>query len=137
MLTSAIGRRSFHRTVSLKARDLLLVLLVGMLAGNLILVVSGGFPLSTAASASSEATSYQPANVLNLSYRLNPSNPAQVGEIRLQAGTVQGDVPESLSIRIEGGATNWIACSLVAGTWVCPVKAVAVADLASLEARAN
>jgi hypothetical protein len=137
MLTSAIGRRSFHQVLTLKARDVLLTLLVGMLAGNLLLAVSGGFPLSASASAAPDATTYQPANVLNLSYRLNPSNPAQVGEVRLQADTLQGDTPHSLSVRVASAAANWIACSLVTGTWVCPVSEVAVTDLASLEVRAN
>jgi hypothetical protein len=137
MLTSAIGRRSFHQVLTLKARDILLTLLVGMLAGNLILALSGGFPLSASASAASDLTTHQPANVLNVSYRLNPSNPAQVGEVRLQANTLQGDTPHSLSVRLAGAAANWIACSLVTGTWVCPVSGAAVADLASLEVRAN
>ena len=137
MLTSAIGHRSFHKALTLKARDVLLMLLVGMLAGNLILAVGGGFPLTAAASKAAEVGDNQPAEVLNLSYRLSPSNPAQVGEIRLQANTLQGNAPESLSIHIEGAAAPWINCSLSADTWVCPMSGVAVADLASLEVRVN
>ena len=137
MLTSAIGRRTFHQAITLRARDLLLVLLVGMLAGNLIITLSGGIPLSPSRSANPEAAAYQPAHVLNLSYRLNPSNPAQIGEVRLQANTIQGDSPGSVSVRVSGSSAGWTTCAEQAGTWVCPMGGLAVADLTDLEVQAN
>lgn len=133
MLNSAIGRRSLNQAISLKMRDIVLTLLVGMLAGNVLLAVSGGFPLSSNASAASELMSSAPASVHSMSYRLNPSNPAQVGEVHLQADTIQGTAPVSVSIRLAGQAQNWISCFERTGSWICPMSGVAVADMTGLE----
>jgi len=137
MLTSAIGRRTLNQNISLRMRNVLLTLLVGLLAGNLILAVSGGFPLATSASAATELKSSAPASVLNLSYRLNPNNPAQVGEVHLQAETIQGNTPESVSVRLADQTQPWISCFERAGSWICPLSEVSLIDLTDLEVQAN
>lgn len=137
MLTSAIGRRSLNQNISLRMRDILLTLLVGALAGNIILAVSGGFPLAVSARAASGVNSFAPASVLNLSYRLAPDNPARVGEVQLRAETITGDEPLAVSVRLAGQAQGWVPCHERTGTWICPLDGVSVADLSGLEVKAN
>jgi hypothetical protein len=106
------------------------MLLVGLFAGSAVPFLSRSFDL-TAASASKDAELIHPP-VSALQYRLDPSNPRFVQQLRIHLGE-SGASYENVSLRLNGGSGAWIDCHEVNETWVCPVDHLSVRELAELE----
>ncbi len=107
------------------------MILVGAFAGNLLAGLTGGFPLTERASASSELVGYATVAVTEVHYKLDPARPDFLRSMEFQATTIDGSLPMFIKVNVPGKQAASFACSTLddGSSWSCPLQGVAVADV--------
>jgi hypothetical protein len=114
-----------------RIKDALVMIAVGVIGGNLLLMATGGFPLVKTAEAASDTYTIAAAQVSNLNFDLNPSNPTMVRQVQFRVNAPDGSTPTSVTVRFDNGEQMSFKCySQDDGSlWACAVQNVKVNDL--------
>jgi hypothetical protein len=107
-------------------KSLMFVIAFGILGGNLLGALMGGFSVSQA---SKQSLVVPQAAAENLHYVLDPSNPALLDSVEFSVMRIDGSDPFSVKVKID--TLEWTACSRSNGgsNWFCPLNGVSVSDL--------
>ena len=108
------------------ARELFLILAVGVLGSQLLLALNGGAPIGSYA----QAASVPIVSVTSFDLRLDPRDPAFVRSVEIQALRTAGGSLERLILMPTVAKPLSFPCQkAVEDTWHCPTPGLRVSDL--------
>lgn len=104
---------------------------VGVVGSNLLLMATGGFPLIKTAEAASDTHTIAAAQVSNLNFDLNPSNPTMVSQVQFRVNVPDGSTPTSVTIKFGSADQGSFKCYPQdgGGIWTCALRNVKIGDL--------
>ena len=140
-----LGRKEFHllaqsttRHLAVKrltacGRELILTLAAGLLAGSLLALVNSSHALQAQASTAAGRPHPQ---IQSIQLRLDPGDPAVVGQLRITL--VEGDrlAIDELRVRLNEQPGREIRCFADGELWACPLEDVPLDRLEAVEVTA-
>ena len=107
---------------------------VGVIGGNLLLMATGGFPLVKTAEAASDTYTIAAAQVSDLNFDLNPSNPTMVSQVQFHVNIPDGSTPTSVTAGFDNSEQISFKCYTQddGSLWTCAVQNVKVNDLSQV-----
>lgn len=134
MLGSNIRKNRTIQFFLNRIKDALLMIAVGVIGGNLLLMATGGVPLVKTAEAASDTYTIAAAQVSNLNFDLNPSNPAMVSQVQFRVNVPDGSTPMSVTVGFSNSEQMAFKCHTQddGSLWTCAVQNVKVNDLSQV-----
>ena len=112
------------------ARELFLILAMGVLGSQLLIVLNGGLPIGTKAQAASSVVDRTRALIASVELDLEPGNPAALRSVFLQMIFPGGGEPEALNVSPTPTSPASYAChALGNGAWHCPTPGLRLVEL--------
>jgi hypothetical protein len=114
-------------------RELILILAVGALGGQLLIALNGGKPIGTAALAATSLPAQPVPRVTSLELDLNPRNPTMVRSVFLELSGAEDTDSGSLRLSPKPASHEQYDCHLeTPATWHCPTPGLMVGELEQL-----
>lgn len=131
MLSSNIRINRIAQFSLNRIKDALVMIAVGVIGGNLLLMATGGFPLVKTAEAAGDTYTIAAAQVSNLNFDLNPSNPTMVSQVQFRVNAPDGSTPTSVTVGFDNSKQMSFKCYTQddGSLWTCAVQNVKVNDL--------
>jgi hypothetical protein len=124
------GSRKAARAFFGLTRELILIIAVGALGGQLLIALNGGEPIGTAALAASSLPAQPVPRVASLEFDLEPYNPAMVRSVFVQLGAAHRAAIEHLYLSPTPASPEKYEChEETQETWHCPTPGLRVVEL--------
>jgi hypothetical protein len=125
----AIQSRRAARAVFNLTRELILILAVGVLGGQLLIALNGGKPIGTAALAATNLPAQPVPRIASLELDLDPRNPTEVRSVYLELEVPDNTAPEHLRVSLTPANPEQYDCHIeMSRTWHCPTPGLRVVE---------
>jgi hypothetical protein len=128
MLTRSCGQAV--RSMLTCARELFLIVAVGILGSQLLIAFNGGAPVGTEAQATTRLVERNIVLLTSFDLELDPGNPTLLRSVYVQVTFPGGGVPDHLTVSPTPASPESYPCHIdLNDSWHCPTPGLRVRDL--------